>query len=579
MASFLLEKGYGCEVDVIPGTTTPLLTALGSGDIDILMEVWKDNFKDAWEKFEEQGKVIDAGVNFPDAIQGFYVPSYMIHGDVKRNIKPMAPDLKEVKDLIKYKNLFTDPEEPNKGRFLNCILGWSCESVNTKKFYAYGLDKHFTNFRPGTGAALAAAIASKYERGEPFLAYYWGPTWVLGKYDLTQVKEPAYDPQIWSELEKSERPNRATAYPVVKVYIGVNTQFAEKNPLVMDFLNSYQTSNQQISQALSYMQENEERTPKDAALNFLKKNENIWERWLDDEAVEKVELALQLQKSKKKKWKLDIGKPINNAVSWIVKNYGQSFKNASRPMLKLIIVMEQLFKFFPWWGVTLIFCLLSLLTGHRTLPLIIGVCLGGIKLLGMWSLAIQTLSLMIISTFIAAFLGFILGILNARFAQLRKLMLPFLDAMQTMPSFVYLIPALMLFGLGKVPAVFATVIYAIVPMIRLTDLGIRKVDPHVIEAAKSFGANYFQLLFGVRITLALPTIMAGINQTTMMALSMVVIASMIGARGLGEQVLLGIQKLDVGKGFTAGLAIVLLAISLDRLTQAFGRKLDGRGQL
>ena len=143
--------------------------------------------------------------------------------------------------------------------------------------------------------------------------------------------------------------------------------------------------------------------------------------------------------------------------------------------------------------------------------------------------------------------------------------------MQTMPSFVYLIPALMLFGLGKVPAVFATVIYAIVPTIRLTDLGIRNVDPFTVEAATAFGATERQLLFSVKIPLALPSIMAGINQTTMMALSMVVISSMIGARGLGENVLLGIQKLDVGQGFTAGLAIVLLAIIIDRITQEFGK--------
>ena len=132
----------------------------------------------------------------------------------------------------------------------------------------------------------------------------------------------------------------------------------------------------------------------------------------------------------------------------------------------------------------------------------------------------------------------------------------------------------MLFGLGKVPAVFATVIYAIVPTIRLTDLGIRNVDPFTVEAATAFGATERQLLFSVKIPLALPSIMAGINQTTMMALSMVVISSMIGARGLGENVLLGIQKLDVGQGFTVGLAIVLLAIIIDRITQEFGKKLD-----
>lgn len=149
--------------------------------------------------------------------------------------------------------------------------------------------------------------------------------------------------------------------------------------------------------------------------------------------------------------------------------------------------------------------------------------------------------------------------------------MPLLDIMQTMPSFVYLIPVLMLFGLGKVPAIFATVIYAAPPLIRLTDLGIRQVDSEVMEAVNAFGANSWQQLFGVQLPLALPSIMAGINQTTMMALSMVVIASMIGARGLGEDVLVGIQTLNVGKGLEAGLAIVILAVVIDRITQAYGR--------
>jgi glycine betaine/proline transport system permease protein len=136
---------------------------------------------------------------------------------------------------------------------------------------------------------------------------------------------------------------------------------------------------------------------------------------------------------------------------------------------------------------------------------------------------------------------------------------------------VYLIPVLMLFGLGKVPAIFATVIYAAPPLIRLTDLGIRQVDSEVMEAINAFGANRMQQLFGVQLPLALPSIMAGINQTTMMALSMVVIASMIGARGLGEDVLVGIQTLNVGRGLEAGLAIVILAVVIDRITQAYGR--------
>jgi glycine betaine/proline transport system permease protein len=160
----------------------------------------------------------------------------------------------------------------------------------------------------------------------------------------------------------------------------------------------------------------------------------------------------------------------------------------------------------------------------------------------------------------------------ARNDRVRAVLQPVLDAMQTMPSFVYLIPAMMLFGLGKVPAVFATVIYAVPPIIRLTDVGIRGVPESVVEAARSFGASDRQLLFDVQLPLAFPSIMVGINQTTMMALAMVVIASMIGARGLGLEVLIAINRIEVGHGFTAGASIVFLAIVIDRISSAFARK-------
>jgi glycine betaine/proline transport system permease protein len=191
--------------------------------------------------------------------------------------------------------------------------------------------------------------------------------------------------------------------------------------------------------------------------------------------------------------------------------------------------------------------------------------------LGLWDLTMQTLALMLIASLISVAIGVPMGIWLAKSELMRRITLPVLDVMQTMPSFVYLIPAIMLFGLGKVPAVLATIIYAVPPLIRLTDLGIRQVDGEVVEAATAFGGSPPQILFGVELPLATPTIMAGLNQTIMMALSMVVVASMIGARGLGEQVLNGIQTLDVGKGLEAGLGIVILAIVLDRITQGFGQ--------
>ncbi len=160
----------------------------------------------------------------------------------------------------------------------------------------------------------------------------------------------------------------------------------------------------------------------------------------------------------------------------------------------------------------------------------------------------------------------------ARSNRTERILKPLLDAMQTMPSFVYLIPALMFFGMGKVPSMFATIIYAVPPVIRLTNVGIRTVDIEAVEAAKAFGATSRQILFDVQLPLAKPSIMVGINQTTMMALAMVVIGSMIGAKGLGMEVLLAIGRIEVGRGFEAGISIVFLAIIIDRITHSFSEK-------
>ena len=192
--------------------------------------------------------------------------------------------------------------------------------------------------------------------------------------------------------------------------------------------------------------------------------------------------------------------------------------------------------------------------------------------LGFWDPAMQTLAIVIAATILAVVTGVPIGILVGRNAVLGQVFRPLLDLMQTMPSFVYLIPVLMVFPLGPVPALIATFIYAIPPVIRLTDLGIRQVASDVVEAAHAFGSTSWQLLVRVQLPLAMPTIMAGINQTIMMALSMVVIAAMIGAGGLGSEVLRGIGRLEVGHGFASGISIVVMAVIIDRLTQGLVRQ-------
>lgn len=269
---------------------------------------------------------------------------------------------------------------------------------------------------------------------------------------------------------------------------------------------------------------------------------------------------------------------IDTFVDHLVTNYADTLERLASPILTLLVWLEQLLRATPWWTLMVVVIAISWLVSRRVLfSLAMGMMLCLLGVLGLWDAGMQTLSLMLMATFLSVFGGIPLGIIMARINWLRAIMVPILDVIQTMPSFVYLIPVVMLFGLGKIPALIATVIYAVPPVIRLTDLGIRLVDREVLEASRAFGATSRQQLFGVQLPLAMPNIMAGINQTTMMALSMVVIASMIGARGLGYEVLLGINRLEVGRGLLAGLGIVVLAVLFDRITQSYGHRMRRKG--
>jgi len=274
----------------------------------------------------------------------------------------------------------------------------------------------------------------------------------------------------------------------------------------------------------------------------------------------------------------EVRRAIDGFVDHLVTNYADVLERLSSPILTVLVWLEQLLRATPWWIMVLAVIAISWLVSRRPLfSVAMGLMLCLLGVLGLWDAGMQTLSLMLMATFLSVLVGIPLGIIMARINWLRSIMLPILDVMQTMPSFVYLIPVVMLFGLGKIPALIATVIYAVPPLIRLTDLGIRLVDREVLEASRAFGATSRQQLFGVQLPLAMPNIMAGINQTTMMALSMVVIASMIGARGLGYEVLLGINRLEVGRGLLAGLGIVVLAVLFDRITQSYGHRVRRQG--
>jgi glycine betaine/proline transport system permease protein len=266
---------------------------------------------------------------------------------------------------------------------------------------------------------------------------------------------------------------------------------------------------------------------------------------------------------------------VDAFMDWVLLNLGGVFNAIGDGVLQILRFIEQALLNTPWFVVIIVIFLIAWWASRRWwFGLFMAVLFGLISTFGegsttpYWDMAMSTLAIVITSVFISLVLGIPTGILMARSNFVQSMLKPLLDGMQTMPSFVYLVPAVMLFGLGMVPAVFATVIYAIPPVIRLTNVGIRQVSSSVVEAARAFGANSWQMLTKIQVPLALPSIMVGINQTTLAALAMVVIASMIGARGLGQEVLFAINKQATGRAFEAGLSVVIIAIVIDRIMAA-----------
>jgi glycine betaine/proline transport system permease protein len=277
---------------------------------------------------------------------------------------------------------------------------------------------------------------------------------------------------------------------------------------------------------------------------------------------------------------MELRKGIDHAFREFSRAYGDSIEAFFDPLLFFLIRLEKLLLSTPWPIIILILGVLAWL-GSRSWKLVVGSMLAFILIgyFGMWKDCMATVAIITVCTIMCIAVGIPLGVVMAKSNRAEKAMLPVLDMMQTIPSFVYLIPILMLLGIGKIPGLIAVCIYAVPPIIRLTNLGIREVDKETIEASTAFGATTFQKLKSVQIPLALPTIFAGVNQTIMMALAMVVIASMIGVKGLGVPILRAISNQYLALVLFNGLAIVALAIIFDRITQKYGQRMQKhRGQ-
>jgi len=270
--------------------------------------------------------------------------------------------------------------------------------------------------------------------------------------------------------------------------------------------------------------------------------------------------------------RIPFGNVIEKIVIWLTDNFSTFFDSITLLVNLGLNKFEALLVWLPWPIIIIIVMVLAWRIAGRRIALVAGIFLYLLGSFKLWNEGLNTLSLVGTSVSISVLLGLPLGILSARNDVIYKTVRPVLDGMQTIPSFVYLIPAVMLFGIGNVPGVMATVIFSLPPMVRLTNLGIRQVSVEAVEAGKAFGCTEWQLLSKIQLPLALPSIMTGINQTVMMALSMSVTAAMIGAGGLGVKILFAIQRVELSIGVEAGLGILFIAIVLDRMLQGYSSK-------
>lgn len=279
VAGTIASELWGYKWKEVQGSTPVTQEALMQGEIDVHMEIWSDNLT-SYDEDLAAGRFKELGINFDDNYQGIYVPRYVIEGDSERNIKAVAPDLKYIWELKNYPDIFKDDESPEKGRMYGAIPGWEVDEILYKKYLHYKLDQNFTYFRPGSDAALAAAITRAYEKGEAIAAYYWEPTWLLGQLDMVLLEDEPYDTDTYKDGK--------TALPAVKVTIGISNKFEkEGNEELIEFLKKYKTSSKLTSKALAYMQETNSDYIETAKW-FLKENPELIDAWLKAEDAKKI---------------------------------------------------------------------------------------------------------------------------------------------------------------------------------------------------------------------------------------------------------------------------------------------------
>ncbi len=285
IAQIIIEAGYGYETETVIGSSMALFQGVTSGDIDVFMENWSNNRKDIYEEALANGEIVQASLNFDDSQEGLFVPTFMIKGDPDRGIEPMTPNLRTVKDLENYWDVFKDPEDQSKGVIYGSIPGWTTDEILREKLENYGLFEYYNYFSPGSDTALATSMVTAYERGLPWVGYYWGPTWVLAQLDMTLLEDEPFSQELWDAGYLCE-------FPSQPVFIDVHKDLPERAPDVVEFLQNYQTSGTITGEGLLYIKDNDA-DANEAAIWFLKEHEEVWTRWVSAEVADKVKAAIQ----------------------------------------------------------------------------------------------------------------------------------------------------------------------------------------------------------------------------------------------------------------------------------------------
>ena len=273
IVAYILENGYGgYEVEFTQGSTVAMATGLQTGDNDAILESWHNNWQELYDKLTATGDIMDLGSNYPEAPQGWYVPTYVIEGDAERGIEPMAPELKSIDQLPRYWKLFKDPENPDKGRIMVGPPGWIVTDNNKQIMEDRGLMDTYTAFLPGSDAALKASMETAFRKGEPWLGYHWEPTWILGKLDMTAIE--------------------GVGLPSGKVHKLINRELPNRAPDVYELLENYQTTLEQNNAFLAQMQENDWEDVQ-AAEWFLRTYEDTWTAWVPEQVAQRVRESLK----------------------------------------------------------------------------------------------------------------------------------------------------------------------------------------------------------------------------------------------------------------------------------------------